>query len=97
MKETDFPSLGGAPKVTVPNKPMKFSAAADRGKSCPAPSAKSKLPPIERLARPKKAESDDESDGWNTEDENAARAADPSDNEEDPDDAFWGEGGFKDQ
>lgn len=97
MKETDFPSLGGAPKkATVENKPLAFNIAAERGKKCASPPPRAKLPPPTRLPRPKKVESGDESDGWNTEDEKNARAADPSDNEGE-DDPFWGEGGFDDQ
>lgn len=99
MEETDFPSLGGAPKkCTVENKPLGFGAAADRGKNCASPPPGSKLPPPERLKRTPKVESGDESDGWNTEDEMQARAADPSDDEEEVvDHAFWGEGGYNDQ
>jgi hypothetical protein len=98
MKEDDFPSLDGAPKkATVENKPMGFGAAADRGKKCASPPPRPKLPPIARLPRTKKVESGDESDGWNTEDERQARAADPSDNEEETNDGFWGEGGYNDQ
>jgi len=97
MKETDFPSLGGAPKkATVENKPLAFGVAAERGKKCASPPPRPKLPPPARLPRPKKVESGDESDGWNTEDEHNARAADPSDDEEE-EDPFWGEGGFNDQ
>ena len=99
MKETDFPSLGGAPKKsTVEKKPMGFGAAAARGKNCASPPPRPKLPPPERLPRIKKVESGDESDGWDTEDERQARAADPSDDEEEvADNAFWGEGGYNDQ
>ena len=98
MKETDFPSLGGAPKkATVENKPLAFGVAAERGKKCASPPPRPKLPPPARLPRPPKAESGDESDGWNTEDEKQARAADPSDDERETDNAFWGEGGYDDQ
>jgi hypothetical protein len=97
MKKDDFPSLGTAPKkATVENKPLAFGVAAGRGKKCASPPPRPKLPPPARLPRPKKVESGDESDGWNTEDEHNARAADPSDDEE-AGDPFWGEGGFNDQ
>jgi len=98
MKKDDFPSLGGAPqKATVENKPLAFGMAAERGKKCASPPPRPKLPPVARLPRPQKVESGDESDGWNTEDERNARAADPSDDEGEAEDPFWGEGGYNDQ
>ena len=81
LKKDNFPELG-LKKATVENKPMSFGTAANRGKECLTPPMSPKPPPPARLERPQKVCSDDESEGWRTEDEDAARAANPSDDEE---------------
>ena len=86
----DFPPLGGK-KVEEKNKVvLSFMDAAKRGEKCPTPPPSAPLPPPERLARPKKRESDNESIGWDTEDEKADREMNPSDNEEEEEEDFWG-------
>lgn len=91
LKKDEFPALGGNKntKITNTTSPLAFKEAAKRGEKCPTPPPRAPLPPPERLDRPKKYESDDGSMGWNTDDEKAAKEADPSDSEED--EPFWGD------
>ena len=103
MKEEDFPTLGNQkspPKKTdddpkppenkaSPPPPLSFKSAAKRGEKCTTPTHCSTLKPLARPARQKKYASDDESTGWNSDDERAARVADPSDDESDGE-RFWG-------
>jgi len=92
LKNDDFPPLGGKNTVMGPKcKPenqISFIDAAERGQKCATPPPGPGLPPVERLERPPKEYSDDESTGWNTEDEKAARELDPSDDEDDDEDAM---------
>ena len=93
LKKDEFPALGGNKnkKITKTTSPLAFKEAAKRGEKCPTPPPRAPLPPPERLNRPKKYESDDGSMGWNTDDEKAAKEADPSDNEDEEDEPFWGD------
>lgn len=103
MKEEDFPTLGNQkspPKKTdddpkppenkaSPPPPLSFKSAAKRGEKCTTPTHCSTLKPLAHRARQEKYASDDESTGWNSDDELAARVADPSDDESDGE-RFWG-------
>ena len=83
LDNTDFPPLGGNIKIPVSIGPLNFNEAAQRGSQCATPPPGPGLPPVERLDRPKKVGSDDESTGWYTEDEINDRIANPSDDEDD--------------
>jgi len=83
----DFPPLSQQTTKMKPSfGPLNFNEAAQRGQKCATPPPGPGLPPVERLERPPKYNSDDESTGWNTEDEMNDRIMNPSDDEEDEDD-----------
>jgi hypothetical protein len=85
MKDNEFPPLITTSKpvdATNNSTGLDFNEAAKRGERCPTPPPREPLPPPERLDRPVKRDSGDESTGWNTEDEMEAREIDPSDDED---------------
>ena len=88
-KEDDFPSLSTInTKIADGSQQLNFKNAAEKGEKCVTPPPRPPLSPPARLSRPRKKDDDERSLGWDTDDEKAAREADPSDDEEDPD-IFW--------
>ena len=88
-KEDDFPSLSTKnTKIADGSQQLNFKNAAEKGEKCVTPPPRPPLSPPARLSRPRKKDDDERSLGWDTDDEKAAREADPSDDEEDPD-IFW--------
>jgi hypothetical protein len=99
-KEGDFPSLSTInTKITDDTQQLNFKNAAEKGEKCVTPPPRPPLSPPARLSRPRKKDDDERSRGWDTDDEKAAREADPSDDEdeeneeneenEEDDELFW--------
>jgi len=100
LEEGDFPALGAAPSADAPTRgkttsnemsgtrpiggafKMDFKRVAEAGKDLPAPKHVPQLRVRIPRAPPKLEPSED--DGWNTDDEVAAREDDPSDDEQWP-------------
>ena len=84
LEQDDFPPLSQKnTKTKLSFGPLNFNEAAQRGQKCATPPPGPGLPPVERRERPPKHDSDEESTGWNTDDEINDRIQNPSDDEED--------------